>query len=151
MIGKLPKSEASKQSDPDRLGLLLHPRHSSKLEPRNPIEHRRTPTKLPRPSYEDGSQQARRPFGPQSLATLPTRLRLATTLRMRALQVEFPNCCVCVNFHRQGGIDRVEWDLHQLREVNLVPGGGPVTKPCGWPSGVASTNFLHQLRLLLLI
>jgi hypothetical protein len=30
MIGKLPKSEAWKQSDPDKLGLLLHPRYSSR-------------------------------------------------------------------------------------------------------------------------
>jgi hypothetical protein len=54
MIGKLSKSEAWKQSDPDRPGLLLHPRylsrdcveiyripielpHSSKLEPRNSV------------------------------------------------------------------------------------------------------------------
>jgi hypothetical protein len=54
MIGKLPKSEAWKQSDPDKPRLLLHPRyssrdsiriyrilaelpHSSKLEPRNPV------------------------------------------------------------------------------------------------------------------
>jgi hypothetical protein len=31
MIGKLPKSEAWKQSDPDRPGLLLHARYSSIL------------------------------------------------------------------------------------------------------------------------
>jgi hypothetical protein len=31
MIGKLPKSEAWKQSDPNRLGLLLHPRYSSRV------------------------------------------------------------------------------------------------------------------------
>jgi hypothetical protein len=54
MIGKLTKSEAWKDSDPERTGLLLHPRYSSrdfvrihkisaelphwsKLEPRNPI------------------------------------------------------------------------------------------------------------------
>jgi hypothetical protein len=30
MIDKLPKSEAWKQSDPDRPGLLLHPRYSSR-------------------------------------------------------------------------------------------------------------------------
>jgi hypothetical protein len=29
MMGKLPKSEAWKQSDLDKLGLLLHPRYSS--------------------------------------------------------------------------------------------------------------------------
>jgi hypothetical protein len=54
MMGKLPKSEAWKKSDPDRPGLLPHPRyssrdsirihriltelpHSSKLELRNPV------------------------------------------------------------------------------------------------------------------
>jgi hypothetical protein len=54
MIGKLPKSEACKQSDPDKPGVLLHSRYSgrdsirihrilaklprsSKLEPRNPV------------------------------------------------------------------------------------------------------------------
>jgi hypothetical protein len=64
MIGKLPKSEAWKQSDPDKLRLLLHPRyssrdsiriyrilaelpHSSKLEPRNPVGPRRIPSELP--------------------------------------------------------------------------------------------------------
>jgi hypothetical protein len=30
MMGTLPKSEAWKQSDPDRPGLLLHPRYSSR-------------------------------------------------------------------------------------------------------------------------
>jgi hypothetical protein len=35
MIGKLPKSEAWKKNDPDRPGLLLHLRYSSKLEPRS--------------------------------------------------------------------------------------------------------------------
>jgi hypothetical protein len=73
MIGKLPKSEAWKQSDPDRPGLLLHPRHSSKdsarihrilaqlphsskLEPRNPVGPRRILIELLRLSYEEGSQ-----------------------------------------------------------------------------------------------
>jgi hypothetical protein len=32
-------------------------------------------------SYQEGTRQAERPSGPQSLAALPTRLRLATTLR----------------------------------------------------------------------
>jgi hypothetical protein len=30
MIGKLPKSEARKQSDPEILGLLFHPKYSSR-------------------------------------------------------------------------------------------------------------------------
>jgi hypothetical protein len=73
MIGKLPKSEAWKQSDPDRPGLLLHPRYSSrdslisihrilaklphlsKLEPRNPVGPRKILTELSRSSYDEGS------------------------------------------------------------------------------------------------
>jgi hypothetical protein len=72
MMGKLPKSEAWKQSDPDRPGLLPHPSyssrdsigirriptellHSSKLEPRNPIGPRRITAELPRSTYEEGS------------------------------------------------------------------------------------------------
>jgi hypothetical protein len=72
MMGKLPKSEAWKQSDFDRLRLLLHPRylsrhsikihriptelpHSSKLETRNPIGPQRIPAELLRLSYEEGS------------------------------------------------------------------------------------------------
>jgi hypothetical protein len=38
MIGKLSKSEAWKQSDPDRLRLLLHPRYSSRGSLSEPIE-----------------------------------------------------------------------------------------------------------------
>jgi hypothetical protein len=72
MIGNLPKSKAWKQSDPDRLRLLLHPRYSSrdsiriyripaepphlsKLEPRNLVRPRRIPIELLRLSYEEGS------------------------------------------------------------------------------------------------
>jgi hypothetical protein len=46
MIGKLPKSEAWKQSDPNRPGHLLHPRYSSK----DSIRIHRIPTKLPHSS-----------------------------------------------------------------------------------------------------
>jgi hypothetical protein len=73
MIGKLSKSKAWKQSDPNRLGLLLHPRyssrdsveingipaelpHSSKLELRNPIGPQMIPTELSCSSYEEGSR-----------------------------------------------------------------------------------------------
>jgi hypothetical protein len=52
---------------------------------------------------------------------------------MRALQVEFTKCGVCVDFHHEGGISRGEWDLHRLREVGLVP-GGRLSKPRGWPT-----------------
>jgi hypothetical protein len=105
-----------------------------KLESRNPIRPQRIPTELPRSSYEVGSRQVRRPSNPQSLATLLTRLRLATTLRMRALQVEFPKWGVSVDFHREGGIYRGEWDLHRHGEVSLLPGGGRVAKPHGRPT-----------------
>jgi hypothetical protein len=81
MMDKLPKSEAWKQNDPDRSGLLLHPRyeqrlsirihrireelpHSSKLEPRNPVRPRRILAQLSRSSYDEGFQQARRPSEP---------------------------------------------------------------------------------------
>jgi hypothetical protein len=92
MIGKLPKFEAWKQSDPDRLGLLLHPRYLS----RDSIGIHRIPIELPHMRYEEGSQQA---GAPQSLVTLLIKLHLATTLRMGALQVESPKCGVCSDFH----------------------------------------------------
>jgi hypothetical protein len=69
-------------------------------------------------------------------------LRLATTLRMRALQVEFPKCGVCIDFHCEGDIYRGEWDLHRLGEVGLVLGGGRVAKPRGQ---VAEWIGLHRL------
>jgi hypothetical protein len=73
VIGKLPKSEAWKYSDPDRPGLLLHPRyssrdsveihmilaelsHSSKLELRNPVEPRRISIELLCSRYKEGSR-----------------------------------------------------------------------------------------------
>jgi hypothetical protein len=43
MIGKLPKSEAWKQSDPDRPRLLLHPMYSS----RDSVGIHRIPVELP--------------------------------------------------------------------------------------------------------
>jgi hypothetical protein len=109
----------------------------SKLELRNPVGPQRIPTEIPLLSYEEGSQQAGRPSGPQSLATHPTRLRLPTTLRMRALQVESAKCGVCLNFHRGGGggIYRGEWDLCRLGEVGLVLGGGRPAKPRGCLAG----------------
>jgi hypothetical protein len=73
MMGKLPKSEAWKQSDPDRPTFLLHPRyssghsirirripaelsHSSKLELRNPVIPQRILVELLCLSYEVGSR-----------------------------------------------------------------------------------------------
>jgi hypothetical protein len=58
MMGKLSKSEAWKQSDPDRPGLLrilTELPHSSKLEPRNLVGPRRIPAELLCFSYEEGS------------------------------------------------------------------------------------------------
>jgi hypothetical protein len=117
MMDKLPKSEAWKQSDPDRPGLLLHPSypsrdsvgihristelpHSSKLELRNPIGPRRISAELPPSSYNEDFRKVGRPYGPQSLASLLTRLRLSTTLRMRDFQVESLKCGMCVDLQR---------------------------------------------------
>jgi hypothetical protein len=86
------------------------------------------PIELPHMSYEEGSRQAGRPSVPQSLDTLSISLRLATTLRMRALQVESSKCGV--SSHLQG-----HGELHQLEKVDLVPSGG---RPAGW-------SGLHRL------
>jgi hypothetical protein len=72
---------------------------------------------------------------PQSLATLPIRLRLATTQRMRALQVESPKCGVCLLISTVGGIYRAVGELHRLGKVGLAPSGG---RPVAW-------RALHQL------
>jgi hypothetical protein len=48
----------------------------------------------------------------------------------------------CVNFHRDGGIYRGEWDLHRFGEVGLEPGGGRAAKPRGRPDG---WSRLHRL------
>jgi hypothetical protein len=114
--------------------------HLSKLELRNPIRPRRIPVELPCSSGEEGSQQAGRPSGPQSLATLPTRLCLATTLRNRDLRVESPKCGVCVNFHRYGGIYRAMGELHRLGRGGNSPSGGRAAKLCGW---LANEFHLH--------
>jgi hypothetical protein len=61
--------------------------------------------------------------------------------------VEFPKCGVCVDFHHEGGIYRSEWDLHQFREVSLVPGGGRPSKPCGRPTEWSGLHWLSPLTL----
>jgi hypothetical protein len=104
--------------------ILVELPHLSKLEPRNPVRPWRISVELPRSSYEEGSWQARRPSGHQSLTTLLTGLRLATTLRMGALQVESPKCVVCVDFHLQGGIYRAMGKLHRLGRGGKSPSGG---------------------------
>jgi hypothetical protein len=42
---------------------------------------------------------------------------------------------VVFDFHCERDIYRGEWDLHQLGEVGLAPGGGRSAKPHGWPAG----------------
>jgi hypothetical protein len=74
----------------------------------------------------------RRPSGPQSLATLQTRLRLATTLRMGALQVNSPKCGVCVStFTGRGIFIRPSGSSTDLAEVvtRHVAAGGLATWP----------------------
>jgi hypothetical protein len=61
---------------------------------------------------------------------------------MRALQLEFPKCGVCVDFHHEGGIYKGEWDLQRLGEVGLVLGGGRVAKSRGRP---AEWSGFHRL------
>jgi hypothetical protein len=77
----------------------LHFPNINKKGPNVSGDLRRIPAELPRSSYEEGSREAGRPYGPQSLITLSTRLCLAITLGMGALQVEARKCGVCVDFH----------------------------------------------------
>jgi hypothetical protein len=78
--------------------------HSTDQSSENSVEPERILAELPRSSYEEGSQQGyEEGSGPQRITTLLTRLQLATTLRMRALQVESPKYGVCSDFHRYGG------------------------------------------------
>jgi hypothetical protein len=122
------------------------PPHSSKLEPRNPVGPRRILIELPCSSYEEGSRKVGRPSGPQSLATLPTRLRLATTLRKSALQVESSKCGVCVSTFTGRGLFIGPWgsstDLAEAVTCQ-VAAGRPMSSP--------STNFLHHHSLSLLV
>jgi hypothetical protein len=125
----------------------------SKLEPRHPVGPRRIPTELLRSSYEEGSRQPGRLSGPQSFTTLPTRLCLATTLRMGALQVESPKCGVCVLiFTSRGVFIRVQGGVTDLVKLvtRQVVAGRPshvASRPCA----SASTDFLHRLGLPLLV
>jgi hypothetical protein len=48
----------------------------------------------------------------------------------------------CVDFHREGGIYKGEWDHHRLGELGLAPGGGRPAKPHSWPTGWSG---IHRL------
>jgi hypothetical protein len=94
--------------------------HSTDYSMENSVEPKRILVELLRSSYEECSRPAGRPSGPQSLTTLPTRLRLAATLRMRALQVESLKCGVCLLISTVGGIYMAMGELDRLGEVSLV-------------------------------
>jgi hypothetical protein len=133
--------------------ILVKLPHSSKLEPRNPIGPRRILTELPRSSYEDGSRQAGRPSDPQSLTTLPTKLRLATTLRKRDLQVGSKKCGACVSTFTGSGVFIGPWEsstnLAEVVTLQVV-----VDRPSnvvGRPMSSVSTDFLHHHTLSLLV
>jgi hypothetical protein len=93
-----------------------------------------------------------RPSGPQSLPTLLTRLRLATTLKMGALQVESPKCGVCSHFDRRGVFigpwgSSIDLDKSVWRQVVA----GLQGHVAGRLGGAASTDFLGHLGHLLLV
>jgi hypothetical protein len=126
--------------------ILAELSHSSKLEPRNPIGPRMILAELPSSSYDEGSRQAGRPSDPQSFTTLPTRLRLATTLRMEALQMKSPKYGVCVLISTGRGVFiRVQGGVTDL--VKSVTHQVVASRQCG----SASTDFLHCFGLLLLL
>jgi hypothetical protein len=118
-----------------------------KLGSRNHVGPRRIPIELLCPNYDEGSRQAGRPSSAQSLATLPTWLRIATTLRMRALQVEFSKCGVCVMISTGGGVVIGSWgsstDLAEA-VAHQVTAGRP-SHMAGRPGGMASTALVVPL------
>jgi hypothetical protein len=122
------------------------------LESRLSVKIQRILVELPRSSYEEGSQQAGRPSRPQSLTTVLTRLRLATTLRMRVLEVESPKYGASSHFHRRGvfiGPWGSSTDLENLVWYHVV--ADRPSHVVGRPGGAVSTDFLHRLGLLLLV
>jgi hypothetical protein len=113
----------------------------------------RIPAELPHSSYEEGSRRAGRPSGPQSLTTLLTRLRLATTIRMEAFQVEFLCNGVCVStFTVKGvfiGVSGTSTDLERSVWRQVV--ADRTSHVASRPGGAASTDFSHCLGLPLLM
>jgi hypothetical protein len=80
-----------------------------------------------------------RPSGPQSLTTLLTSLHLATTLRMRALQVESPKCGVSPHFHRKG-VFIGRWESSTDLEKSVWH-----QVEAGWPTGWSGLHRLSPL------
>jgi hypothetical protein len=116
--------------------------HSSKLELGNPVDRWRTPAEASHLSYEEGSWQAGRPSGPKSLATLPTRLRLATTLRIGTLQVESPKCGVFPEFYCEDAYIELKGSFHWLIRVGLeVMDDRSAIDEAGRPLLSVSTDF----------
>jgi hypothetical protein len=84
---------------------------------------------------------------PQSFATLPTRLCITTTLRMRALQVEFSKCGVCVLISTGGGLVIGPWgsstDLAEAVSHHVT--AGRPSHMAERPGGMASTTLVVPL------
>jgi hypothetical protein len=96
-----------------RLSVRIHTAPAlDQLELKKLCRHEPILTELPCSSYEEGSQQAGRPFNPHSLTTLLTRLHLATTLIMRALQVESSKCGMSPLISTIEGYFRAMEELH---------------------------------------
>jgi hypothetical protein len=110
------------------------------------IEPEWIPVELLRSSYEEGSRQAKRPSSTQSLTTLLTRLYLATTLRMRALQVKFPKCGVCTLIFTVGRVFIGPWGSSTELEKSVW-----CQVVAGRLAKAASIDFLHRPGLLLLV
>jgi hypothetical protein len=145
----------SRYSSRDSIRIYMIPTelpHSSKLEPRKPVGPRRILIELPTSSYEESSRQVGWPSDPQSVVTLPTRLRLAITLRMGALQVKSPKCGVCSHFHHRGVFIGSWWSSTNLEKSvwRQVVAGRP-SHVAGRLGGAASTDFLHRPCLLFLV
>jgi hypothetical protein len=114
MIGKLHKSEAWKQSDPDRPGLLLHPRYSSGdslSDSDNASVLKQTRAEKPNQTLKDSDrastpelrgglltgQEALRPSGPRHSPdkAMPSYYTKNESFASGISKV----WCVCSNFH----------------------------------------------------
>jgi hypothetical protein len=123
------------------------------LKQRLSVRIQRISVELLRSSYEEGSRQAKRPSGPQRLTILPTRLRLDTTLRKRALQVKSLKCGVCMStFTSIGVFIGPRGSSTNLAEAvtRQVVAKWP-SHMASWPMSLASTDFLHRHSLPLVV